>query len=329
MLNSKNYRKVYRPRGDSIPSRYCFYDCIATYSGIIGRDFELCFLSSWEFKYINDPNKDISHNLLLSTDYLNDLKKHHGIKIQFFYEEKDNRSLLIDMLLKNVFVILKIDAYYIPWDLSYKKDHGPHYAIAVRIDPGSNELIVTDPYYDQSNVSLGVLDEAIDWIQGISIAECITPPSSNAAEALIDTIKKRFELVGGKNSFHMIEDFAHDIDDLINQQFNLHNSSLIDIRSDKLKYILIDIYEKRQDFSVLLDFCFRALKKVKNEDVKYFQDRIMDIINRWNIIQLTYVKAILSNNLSLMENLKDKILFLANAERLLTQELIEFFKMRI
>ena len=105
MLNNKNYTKVYRPRGDSIPSRYCFYDCIATYAGIVGRDFELCFLSSWEFKYINDPNKDITQNLLLSPDYLNDLKKHHGIIIQFFYEEKDNRSLLMNMLQKNLFII--------------------------------------------------------------------------------------------------------------------------------------------------------------------------------------------------------------------------------
>ncbi len=323
MLNNMNYSKVYRPRGDNFPSRYCFYDCISTYARSIGHDFELCFLSSWEFKYIYDPNKDISKNLLLSTDYLKDLKKHHGIKIQFFYKEKDKRSLLIDMISQNAFVILRIDAYYIPWDLSYKKEHGPHFVISRGIDPISNELMVTDPYYDQAYISFGVLDEAVEWIEGILTAECCASQNLYSAEALIEILNKRFELVDGKNSFNMIEDFANDIDDLINQQFRLHNSSLIDIRSDKLKYILIDIYEKRQDFCVLLDFCFRTLKLAENTDAKYFKNKILDIINRWNIIQLMYVKAVISNNLSLTESIKDKILYLADAELQLTEELID------
>ncbi len=325
MLKNTDYAKVNRPRGDNFPSRYCFYDCVATYAKSINRNFELCFLSSWEFKYINDPSRDISQNLLLSSDYLKDLKKHHGITIDFYYEEKDNRSLLLDLMFKNLFIILKIDAYYLPWDLSYKKDHLPHYAIAVKIDPVTKELIVTDPYYDQANVSLGVLNEAIGMIEGIITAGCTAAPKLKPAEALIFNIKKRFELVDGKNSFQMIEAFANDISVLVDRQFQLHASSVIDIGSDKLKSILIDIYERRQDFFVLLEFSLRTLTQVKNNHAKYFLGKMLDIINRWNIVQLIYVKAVISNNSSLTATLKDRILFLAEAERLLSQELIEFW----
>ncbi len=325
MLKNTDYAKVNRPRGDNFPSRYCFYDCVATYAKSIGRSFELCFLSSWEFKYINDPSRDISQNLLLSSDYLKDLKKHHGITIDFYYEEKDNRSLLLKLMFKNLFIILKLDAYYLPWDLSYKKEHLPHYAIAVEIDPVTKELLVTDPYYDQANVSLGVLDEAIGMIEGVITAGCIAAPKLKPAEALIYNIKKRFELVDGKTSFEMIEAFANDMDTLISQQFQLHNSSVIDFGSDKLKSNLIDIYERRQDFFVLLEFCLRTLPQVSSADTKYFLKKMLDIINRWNIIQLIYVKAVISNNLSLTVTLKDRVLFLAEAERLLSQELIQFW----
>jgi hypothetical protein len=325
----KNYARVNRPRGDHFPSRYCFYDCVATYAARIGRNFELCFLSSWAFHYIADDNKDISQNLILSNDYLKDLTKHHGLVIQFHYQEKDNRSLLLEKLASNTFAIMKVDSYHVPWDMFYQKTHSVHYAIADRIDPASNELIVTDPYYDQVNVSFGVLDEAIAKMDGLSTVTHIPAASSNATEALVDCLKSRAALVNGKSSFQMIEDLAFDIDSLIHRQFELHEASQMDIGSDQLKNVLIDVYERRQDFAVLLDFYFSSRKKEKNAESAYFWEKMMKIINGWNVIQLIYVRAVISNRRNFTESMKDRILGMAEAERLLSEELIQFLDMSV
>lgn len=325
----KNYARVNRPRGDHFPSRYCFYDCIATYAARIGRNFELCFLSSWDFHYLPDPHKDISQNLVLSNDYLKDLTKHHGIVIQFHYQEKDNRSLLIEKLVSNTFSIMRVDSYHIPWDMFYQKIHSVHYAIPVRIDPASNELIVTDPYYEQVNVSFGELDEAIAKMDGLSTVTHIPAASSNATEALVDCLNRRAALVNGKSSFQMIEDLALDIDSLIDRQFDLHTSSQIDINSDKLKNVLIDVYERRQDFAVVLDFYFSSLKEEKNAEFAYFREKMMKIINGWNVIQLIYVRAVLSNRKNFTQSMKDRILDMADAERQLSEELIHFLDMSV
>ncbi len=326
MLNNINYAKVYRPRGDNFPSRYCFFDCVATYANFIGRNFELCFISSWRFQYINDPKKDICQNLIISGNSLNNLKEHHGIIIVFHDVEKDKRSLLIDLIGKDSFIIMGVDAYYIPWDLGYNKEHGTHYMILAGIDPISNNLIVIDPYYDKSYVCLGVFDEFIDKIKTIADANCTVSSNTNINKTMIANIRNRFDIVNGKNSFDMIEDFAYNIEYYINQQLQLYNSSLMNLQDDKLKYLLINIYESRQDFSVLLEFYFRSLKTVKNDDILYFKSKILDIINHWNFIQLTYIKAVTSNNLSLTKKIKNSILLLAKAESQLSEELIKFIE---
>jgi hypothetical protein len=127
----------------------------------------------------------------------------------------------------------------------------------------------------------------------------------------------------------MIEDLAFDIDSLIHRQFELHEASQMDIGSDQLKNVLIDVYERRQDFAVLLDFYFSSRKEEKNAESAYFWEKMMKIINGWNVIQLIYVRAVISNRRNFTESMKDRILGMAEAERLLSEELIQFLDMSV
>jgi len=127
----------------------CYHDCVISVANHFGVDYSLAFTTLWSE---TDFSYDSYHKVYLTKRLLTNLEE-LGVKIEELdcLSQKDT-DRIIPQFYEGEFMIIGMDAFYIPWDPFYQKFHGPHYFIAQNVKLGM--LLCFDPTYDKKNEQL-------------------------------------------------------------------------------------------------------------------------------------------------------------------------------
>jgi len=124
----------------------CFETVIATVLNYFGRDFWPMFLNTWNFSF-NDKDDNIMKNISPNSGnyFRTILMEFLGLNL---IEDTplDEHDFILSQLRNGMPVIIKTDAYYIPWSKSYNKYHYRHYFLIKGYDSEKGEYTYADPF---------------------------------------------------------------------------------------------------------------------------------------------------------------------------------------
>lgn len=179
---------------------FCFEDCIVTIANYVKRDYQFMFSGSWNvcFKQLNSMDK-----IKVGSEHLKEAnmrsKKLHGLALEEIDLKQNEIVQSFELMLKKGKVILvKLDAFYIPWDMFYQKGHFTHYFIINGYDSKCKKFICTDPFYDmvdkemQYDEVLIALEKAYDYVLSDATAtkEGVIAEIVGCAENIMDRYVK-------------------------------------------------------------------------------------------------------------------------------------------
>jgi len=124
----------------------CYHDCVISNANYWGLNYPDSFATLWsetEFEY--DPY----HEIYLTKRMIANLEA-LGAKIEKWpCRSQEDTDKNISLFHEGVFIIVGIDAFYIPWNQFYQTFHGPHYFIVQNAK--TENLFCIDPTYGKKN----------------------------------------------------------------------------------------------------------------------------------------------------------------------------------
>lgn len=131
----------------------CYHNCIITIANNFGLDYCSAFSNLWsetDFRYEIYRKVYLSQRLIANLELL-------GLKLKMMLcsspEEAEKYLAMID---DGEFIIVGMDAFYIPWNQFYGIFHGPHYFIAKK--EKSEEFLCFDPTYNKMHEQISSKD---------------------------------------------------------------------------------------------------------------------------------------------------------------------------
>lgn len=127
--------------------RNCYEDILASVLKFWKREYQLCFLETWGFKFTNtsasigaglDPQKG---NIEKAVD------EYCGVTIEWNSFSLSEIENIKNEISQGMPVCIRIDKYNCPWSNCYYEKKGRHHCLVVGID-WDDEILCNDPFYD-------------------------------------------------------------------------------------------------------------------------------------------------------------------------------------
>lgn len=187
--------------------RNCYEDILASLSRYWNREYQLCFLESWGFKYTY-PSASIGAGLDPQKGKLEKTAKEYcGVIVEWNKFSISDIENIKNEILKGQPVCIRIDKYNCPWSNCYHEKRGQHHCLIVGINEFL-EMFCADPFYDvcyeklpKSDILEGCTDYAVFRIQK---QYYITQNWRELVKKLIHTIDR-------ENVFEEMRSFAKQI----------------------------------------------------------------------------------------------------------------------
>ena len=124
----------------------CYHDCIITIADYFGLHYADSFATLWsetDFRYDSYHKVYTTRRMMTNLDAL-------GVKIESLAcPSQNDTARIISLFLEGEFMIVGMDAFYIPWNQFYRTFHGPHYFIAQKTK--TEIFLCFDPTYNKEN----------------------------------------------------------------------------------------------------------------------------------------------------------------------------------
>lgn len=136
----------------------CVDDVLATVSTCYDRRYEMMYSQCLNFSFDRTQTDETfgkRMNIDLG-DYFELMARYHGYKVtQFRPDFQGNYDMLFDQLRQGNPIAVFVDAYYIPWDIKYKKFHETkHMIILIGFDEQEQRFLVADPFFNHEEKPL-------------------------------------------------------------------------------------------------------------------------------------------------------------------------------
>jgi len=152
----------------------CYTSCVISIAKHFGLTYEMSFYNLWsETSFIYDDR----FNLYYTKRMLENLET-LGLKLdKVFCDTPELVKKTLDSVENSVFLIIGMDAYYLPWSPIYQLSHDSHYFIIQK--DGTDSFPCFDPSYGEDNIQLPC-GEIMSHAFEINIAEQVIQMSLDA-----------------------------------------------------------------------------------------------------------------------------------------------------
>lgn len=131
----------------------CYYSCLINAAAFLGIEYKEAFSNLWSeinFTYNQKHNIYTTKQMIKNFETL-------GAKLEFLNCSSPNDSeLSITSMEVNNWIIIGMDAFYIPWTPYYHTLHSLHYFLMQKISEKS--FFFLDPTYDKENIKINLED---------------------------------------------------------------------------------------------------------------------------------------------------------------------------
>ncbi|MDR1458719.1 MAG: hypothetical protein LBI60_00670 [Bacteroidales bacterium] len=307
---------------NSIPvKRYithnCVENCIANLCDSYGIDFRPLFLFSWDIDLkTTDPifennihyhsEFDISIDDFFDTYY--DISKLYFNMsfILIINKISDIMSLLID---GNI-ILIKSNAYYIPWNLAYQRYHVLH-SFLITYDSIKKSINVVDSFSSNNTIELENL-ENLNIEKSLLVK--ISRDSQN--ECTPTLLKSRYLPILKSNIknkvYNSIANFSNELEKISSIAQLTANPD--DLSNAILIRRLSNIANARYNTRCLFEY----LQWPNN-----FVEAMNDIYTKWESVKNMFIKIILSKRLKLIPQIRQELITLSNLENDLCHAIIK------
>ena len=124
----------------------CYHDCVISIANYFGLNYPASFATLWsetEFDY--DPY----HETYLTKRMIANLEVLGGKIEKWACHSQEDTDRNISLFHEGAFIIVGIDAFYIPWNQLYHTFHGPHYFIVRNAE--TDKFFCVDPTYGKKS----------------------------------------------------------------------------------------------------------------------------------------------------------------------------------
>jgi len=153
----------------------CYTSCVISIAKHLGLPYEVSFYNLWsETSFIYDER----FNLYYTKRMLENLET-LGLKLdKVFCDTPEQVEKTLDSVKNLAFLIIGMDAYYLPWSPIYQLSHDKHYFILQKNNTDS--FFCFDPSYGESNIQLPRREILLHAFE-INIAEQVPDMSPHMA----------------------------------------------------------------------------------------------------------------------------------------------------
>jgi hypothetical protein len=304
----------------------CFDDIIETISQAYHRDYEMMYVESLRFGFSReDTSKSIGENLQL--DFFNRFQhvgKYHGYRLQINREDSfdDFLSITREYLNRNQPICIYIDTFYVPWDPGYGRFHYfNHTVIVFGIDEQNQNLIIMDPFFQQTDrpLSVDIVRQAFQRYMTIDLL----PEESRDRDAVFADVSNHLQEHMQATLNGMLE-FANALPSI---EFNKELEGFVGFGYTPLFLKLSSTIVGRVNYARMLIYLDQRFDEPKladiAEEIKGFSDKwavIRGYISKMNIMSRK------GTHLSMMDNTVEKIVEAANAEYKVLKQLLDILK---
>lgn len=150
----------------NLPGINCYHLCIITIAASRIRDYNNAFADLWsetEFDYSSEYKLYVSKRLFFNFETL-------GLHLQTLaFSSKSEAEKYVSSLPSGTIIILKMDAFEIPWSPVYQLLHEEHYFIANKQDSG--QFVCLDPTYDKQGMLLDLQNSVVNVRKFIAVSK--------------------------------------------------------------------------------------------------------------------------------------------------------------
>lgn len=122
----------------------CYHNCIVSIANYLGIDYSCAFYNLWsetDFRYEIYRKVYLTRRLIDNFEAL-------GLRLERMLTTiPEQAAAHLSTFCEGEFIIVGMDAFYIPWNQFYQTFHGPHYFVAR--NERSAEFLCFDPTYDR------------------------------------------------------------------------------------------------------------------------------------------------------------------------------------
>jgi amino acid adenylation domain-containing protein/FkbM family methyltransferase len=307
--------------------RNCLDDVIASIAKWLGRNHELMYNDAWNFTFfpeVSGQSDDISARLQVK-DRLDKeaLERFHGLKsIEHVHDSPlEALSLIQQTLEAGAPVVLGINSYWVPWDDGYQQRERRHSCIVVGMNPHTQDLYCTDPYFKQK----GTLLPRADFLKGYLFCETfsIVADECNDLLTIVDTILERLRHeISGNRPFIQMRDLANAL--LTSFQALQKADTSIDSLEVPLFVQLTNVADSRTKSSQM----FTYLGNTYDTRFLAYAERLQKVSSQWRIASAMFMKMHLTSRWTeaALQKIALRILTISVEEQALAYELLAFLE---
>lgn len=303
---------------------------MATAARALNRDFELMFVSSWNFDYSNIKGETIGGSIFIPNgEFVTDLNKYHGVDTLVYsniYSDKCLEFVLLN-LDNGMPIDMNYDQAYLPWAKEIRKKAPLRYSGNIMILGHEENVLNCIDIHGTHNKEKLLFEKFVEYSQTINSMDFMVfnKLDENLEFDLREHVSTTLERNFGKNGmFEKMRqyalvikdnfDFGKEIETTLKRQGQITTPTWIDFVQD-----IINVGRMRALYSISLSY---IADKYKNEELRKLCNEFKIIWSEWQLIVSILVKAYLSNNFNRLNiRLSKKILEIIDSERKATTTL--------
>ncbi|MED3685579.1 condensation domain-containing protein [Bacillus thuringiensis] len=300
----------------------CIDDVIATLANWFKRKHYLMYARLWDFGFSPVDKGNLGDGLYTESGYfVSDLEKYHGIKSTIFDTDSSDEGfeIILEQLYSGFPVVVTMNAYWLPWDENYLKNHIVHSFVIVGYEPEEDCLIITDPYFMVKNAQLSteLFHKGYQKVSTLKVTEDEITDIQSITTDLSNWIK---HIKDEKHIFSQMHLFATQL--ISKFDLNKETDGYLDFNDVPLFSHLGQVVDGRVKFSKMLSF----LGEHYHSDFQTIAESMKTAAANWGVIRGSLIKMHLTKSVTKegIVNISDKIHHAAEYEQNLAEQIMTF-----
>lgn len=295
----------------------CVENCLANLCDSYGIDFRPLFLFSWDFGFkITEPilENGIHYHSEFNISIDNFFDTYYEISKKCFnmpFIHVSNKiSDIMSLLFNGNIILIKTNAYHIPWSLAYQRYHVPH-SFLITYNLIQKSINVVDSFSSNNIIDLKNLENL--YIETSLLVHVLKDEKNNCSP---NWLKNNYLWILRSNIkngvYNAIANFSNGLNRIRSIEQLTENSD--DLPNSILIRRLSSIANARYNTKCLFEY-------LQFETV--YIDAMNGIYTKWESIKNMFIKILLSKNIKLISQIKQELIVLANLENNLCYTIVK------
>ncbi len=299
----------------------CFDDVVATLSNWYEQDYAMIYADAMLFEFLDEApdRKTIASRMALLYQPLQMLETFHG------YRGKIHRTAapalgwqIVQNEVEAGFpVVMIVDAYHLPWDDKYQKEHYfTHMVIAVGVEANAH-LHCIDPYFEKTDLLLPREELELGFEAALTLRP--GPTRIDGREQLAAVFRPLLQ----RQLDELVPAFGALVEALPGIDFAEETKGCADFGGSRLYHQLSSLIYARHNFAKSLDYIADTYSL---EPFRHYAEQCRQLSGKWTTVRALLAKmnfaSQLANAPDLTPHLQQRIRQIVEAEAALLEQLI-------